>query len=315
MSLVVVCVLAGAAAAQTPAGTEPAPGEPAPGEPAPAGPASASSLDQQVTDQLAAQGIELARRNLGVRISRSETEGPWTVALVDLGNGRVAASLQVDAPADPEAALPIVTRAATDLAEQVGQRVNELKFRLMSLRFTPTYEGRSRPSRAPRQWQVFRGGRGEEVDAPEFFQMVGRDDLATSYRRRHLVMIGSYGFAVAGFATAAILTIENESPLTECQAVQGDQGQVCLDRRHRTVAPVVVALVGGLAGIAVGTYLVRHPQPIDEDDARALADGYNLRLRGALRLRAAARPPRLRDIALVPYAGRTDAGLALGGRF
>jgi xanthosine utilization system XapX-like protein len=162
---------------------------------------------------------------------------------------------------------------------------------------------------------VFRGGRSEELDAPEFFQMVGRDDLATSYQRRHFVMIGGYAFAVAGFATAAILTIENQSPLTECQAVQGDQGQICLDRHHRTLAPTVVALVAGLAGIAVGTYVVRHPQPIDEDDARTLADGYNQRLRGALGLRAASSPPRLRDVALVPYAGRTDAGLALGGRF
>jgi xanthosine utilization system XapX-like protein len=312
MSLVVMCALAGAAAAQTPAPAEPAPSEPAP---SPTGPASAPSLDQQVTDQLAAQGIALSRHNLGVRISRSEAEGPWTVAVVDLGNGRVAGSVQVDAPADPEAALPVVTRAATDLAEQVGQRVNEIKFRLMSLRFTPAYDAPARPGRAPRQWQVFRGGRGEELDAPEFFQMVGRDDLATSYRRRHLVMIGGYAFAVAGFAAAAILTIEDQSPLTECQAVQGDQGQVCLDRRHRTVAPTVVALVAGLAGIAVGTYLVRHPQPIDEDDARTLADGYNQRLRGALGLRTAAKPSRLRDVALVPYAGRTDAGLALGGRF
>jgi hypothetical protein len=312
MSLVVVCALTGAAAAQPPAPAEPAPSQPAP---TPAGLASASSLDQQVTDQLAAQSPALARRNLGVRIRRSGAEGPWTVALVDLGNGRVAASVQVDAPADPEAALPVVTRAVTELAEQVSQRVNEIKFRLMSLRFTPSYEAPTRPGRAPRQWQVFQGERGEQLDTPEFFQMVGRDDLATAYRRRHLVMIGGYAFAVAGFATAVILTVENQSPLTECQAVQGSQGQVCLDQNHRTVAPIVAALAAGLAGIAVGTYLYRHPQPIDEDDARALADGYNQRLRGALGLRTAARPPRLRDVALVPYAGRTDAGLALSGRF
>lgn len=124
MSLVLVCALAGAAAAQTPAPSEPAPSEPAPGEPVPApsepapgepaplstGPASAPSLEQRVTEQLAAQGIALSRRNLGVRIQ--QTEGPWTVALVDLGNGRVAASIQLDAPADPAAALPVVTRAA-----------------------------------------------------------------------------------------------------------------------------------------------------------------------------------------------------------
>jgi xanthosine utilization system XapX-like protein len=315
MSLVVVCALAGAAAAQTPAPGEPAPSEPAGSEPAPTGPAGALSLDQRVTDQLAAQGIALSRHNLGLRITRSETEGTWTVAVVEIGNARVAASIQVDAPADPEAAVPVVTRAATDLAEQVSARVNEIKFRLMSLRFTPGYEATDRRSRAPRQWQVFRGGRGEELEAQEFFQMVGRDDLATSYQRRHYVMMGGFAIAVAGFATAAILTIEAQSPLTQCQTVQGDQGQVCLDQHHRTLAPAVVALVAGLAGIAVGTYVYRHPQPIDEDDARTLADGYNQRLRGALGLRAASRPPRLRDVALVPYAGRTDAGLALGGRF
>ncbi len=307
MSIVLVCALAGAAAAQTPAPAEPAPGEPA------SGPGSAPALEQQVTDQLVAQGIALSRRNLGVRIEPGA--GPWTVALVDVGNGRVAASVQVDAPADPEAALPVVARAAADLAEQVDQRVNALKFKLMSLRFDPRYEAPTRRSRAPRQWQVFRGGRGEEVDTPEFFQLVGRDDLAISYRHRHTIMVGSFAVAVVGFATAAILTIESQSPLTECETVQGDAGEVCLQKKHRTVAPIVVALAGGLAGVAVGTYLYRHPQPIDEDDARALADGYNQRLRGALGLRTAARPPRLRDVALVPYAGRTDAGLALGGRF
>lgn len=77
----------------------------------------------------------------------------------------------------------------------------------------------------------------------------------------------------------------------------------------------MVSLAAGLAGVAVGTYLYRHPQPIDEAGARALADGYNQRLRGALGLQAAARRPRLRDVALAPYLGRTDAGLALGARF
>lgn len=48
------------------------------------------------------------------------------MALVDVGNDRVAAVVQVDAPADPEAALPVVTRVAAYLAEQVGQRVGGL---------------------------------------------------------------------------------------------------------------------------------------------------------------------------------------------
>jgi hypothetical protein len=164
---------------------------------------------------------------------------------------------------------------------------------------------------------VFRGQRGEEVESPEFFEMVGRDDLAASYWRRHMVMTGSYVVAVAGFATAAILTIENQSPITECQAEQGDEGQICLQKKKRTVVPIVVALAAGLVGVGVGTYLYRHPQPIDEDDARSLADAYNQRLRGALRLGAARSDPgpRLRDVALVPYVDRSDAGLVLGGRF
>lgn len=318
MSLVIVCVLAGTAAAQAPGATEP---PVAPAEPAHSQAPGAPSLEQQVSDQLAAQGIALAKRNLGLRIDppagppAGPAAGPWTISLVEAGNGRVAASIQVDAPAEPEAALPVVTRAAAELAGRVDRRVNELKLKFMSMRFAPAYEAPNRPSHAPRQWHVFRGAADEELDTPEFFAMVGRDDLAASFRHRHTAMVGSYVVAIAGFATAVALAIESRSPLTDCSAVQGPQGQTCIDRNQRTNTPAVVALVAGLAGLAVGTYLYRHPQPIDETDAKALADGYNQRLRGALGLQAAARRPRPREVAVAPFVGRSDAGLALGARF
>ena len=266
-----------------------------------------------MTAQLEAQGIALSRRNLGLRIDRAD--GASTVSLVDVGNGRVAASIEIDVPEDPEAALPVVTRAAADLAEQVGRRVNELKFKLMSLRFDPRVEGPPRRRASPRQWQVFRGKLGEEVEAPEFFEMVGRDDLVAAYQRRRYVMIGGYAVAALSFATAAVLTIRSESPIASCTNVRGEAGQNCLDNNNRSLVPTVAALVVGVVGVGVGTYVHRHPQPIDEDDARVLADGYNQRLRGALGLRAAARPPRLRDVALAPKLGRGDAGVVLGARF
>jgi hypothetical protein len=64
----------------------------------------------------------------------------------------------------------------------------------------------------------------------------------------------------------------------------------------------------------VGTYFSARPQPISEDDARALADAYNQRLRRRLGLPPAPRPA-LRDVTLTPYVAAHDAGAVLGARF
>ena len=77
-------------------------------------------------------------------------------------------------------------------------------------------------------------------------------------------------------------------------------------------------LTAGVSAVSVtaGAYLERNPHPIDEDDARALADRYNQSARQVLGLPpvASSRPPKL-EVALSPYFAGREGGLALRARF
>jgi hypothetical protein len=322
LSILFVVAFAGAAAAQ-PAPTEPAPPapseppastEPAPAAPSePPGPRSAPSLEKRVGEALASRGVALARHNFALRIEQSGER--WTASLVDR-NGRAAASTHVDQlPDDPEAAAAALTNAVVELDAQVSQRVNEFKFKLLSVRFAPSYLAEARLKRGTRQWQLYRGSRDQELGSPEFYQMVGRDDLAQAYQHRRYAMYGAYLTGGVAFGTAAVLTLINESHYEPCNMIEGEGGLVCVNQQHRSLAPVIIALAVGLVGVGVGTYYQRTPQPIDEGDAKALADAYNRELRGKLGLTAEAHAPRLRDLAVAPYAGGSGAGVAVGARF
>lgn len=313
-SILWVMALAGAAAAQTPAPAEP-PAAPAPTPDAPSAPGAltAPELERRVGEALAAQHAALVGHKLRLRIERSGER--WTASLLE-ASGRVAASTQVERlPDDGDAAVAAMTRAVIELDAQVARRVNEFKFQLMSVRFAPTYLANARLDRASRQWQLYRGSRTQELEAPEFFQLMGRDDLVSSYRRRRYIMYGAFAVAAAAFGTAAVLALGNESDFDTCGAAPGPDGQNCVNEHNRSSAPMLIALGVGVAGVAVGTYYHRSPQPIDEDDAKALADAYNRQLRGRLGLTAAARPPRLRDVTLAPYPRGAGGGLAVAGRF
>src|SRR5262249_27775952 len=169
------------APSEPPASTEPAPAAPtAPAEPP--GPMSPPSLEKRVAEALASRGVALARHNFALRIE--QTGERWTASLVDR-NGRVAASTHVDQlPDEPEAAAAALTSAVVELDAQVSQRVNEFKFKLLSVRFAPSYLADARLKRGTRQWQLYRGSREQELGSPEFYQMVGRDDLAQASQPR-----------------------------------------------------------------------------------------------------------------------------------
>ena len=319
-SILLILVLARTAAAQTPApepppaaptaAPEPAPATPtaAPAEPAPG---NAQALEAQVGDAVAARGVTLSRHNLKLRLQLDGAR--LTASLVEAG-GHVAASTRVDPlPDDPDAALAAATQAVVDLDTQVGQRVNEFKFQLMAMRFAPSYAADARLERAARQWQVFRGRRAQELASPEFYQMVGRDDLASSYTRRRYAMYGAFIAGGAAFVTAAALTVINESDYEPCNMIEGPGGLTCVNQHNHSLAPILVALGVGLVGVGVGTYLYRSPQPIDENDAKALADAYNRQLRGKLGL--VADRPRLRDVTVTPYAGGAASGVTMAARF
>jgi hypothetical protein len=274
---------------------------------------TAQSLEKRVGEALASRGAALARHNLALRIEQSGAR--WTASLVER-NGHVAASTYVDQlPDEPEAAVAAMTTAVVELDAQVSARVNEFKFKLLSVRFAPSYLADARLDRGARQWQLYRGSRDQELGAPEFYQMVGRDDLARAYQHRRYAMWGAYIAGGAAFATAAVLTVRNESDYEPCNMIEGPGGLVCVNQQHRSLAPVIVALAVGLVGVGVGTYYQRTPQPIDENDAKSLADAYNRELRGKLGLTAEAHAPRLREVAVAPYAGGSAAGLVVGARF
>jgi hypothetical protein len=298
-SILLVLVLARTAAAQT-AAPEPAAG-------------SAQGLEAEVGDALAARGVTLSRHNLKLRL---QVDGArLTASLVEAG-GHIAASTRVDPlPDDPAAAVAAATQAVVDLDSQVGQRVNEFKFQLMAMRFAPSYSPDARLEGATRQWQVFRGRRTQELESPEFYQMVGRDDLASAYTRRRYLMYGAFITGGVAFGTAAALTVINESDYEPCNMIEGPGGLTCVNQHHRSIAPVLIALGVGIVGVGVGTYLYRSPQPIDENDAKALADAYNRQLRGKLGLAAVADRPRLRDVTIAPYAGGAASGVTVAARF
>jgi hypothetical protein len=66
---------------------------------------------------------------------------------------------------------------------------------------------------------------------------------------------------------------------------------------------------------AIATYLLVRPQPIDEAEARSLADAYNRRLRHRLGLPEVADRPRVHDVTIVPLVGERGAGVAITARF
>jgi hypothetical protein len=73
-------------------------------------------------------------------------------------------------------------------------------------------------------------------------------------------------------------------------------------------------LCGGLIAIAAGRWLQRAPQPIGENEAKSLAEQYNLQLRRQLGLPAAARA-RTREVRVAPFVTARDAGVALATAF
>jgi len=337
VALLVLFALARSAVAQAPGQTELA---------------SAPFLEKRVPDELATEGIVLSRHNLGLQVEPLAEK--WLVSLVDLTTGRVAASTKIDQlPADREAAVAAMTHVVAELAvqilgrpepaplppapppppapvndraERVQREVAELTFKRRSIRFGATYQliATGNAVGLARSWAIYRGDLDQELDPLEFYNDVGRPDLGESYTTRRHIMIGS--FVTAGLTTVlatyfAFQTIDSGGqcdstlPTVQFEACLDAQSKARDDRRSTYVPPIIVASIGGTIALWVGLYLVFRPHPIDENEAKSLADGYNQRLRHDLGLPVVTRRPLLRDLRLTPYVAASGAGLALGARF
>lgn len=322
VSWLVVTGLVRGAAAQAPAQVEPM---------------TASVLESRVVQQLAVSGIDLERRGLALRLEQAGNS--WLVSLIDLATRRIAASIEVDAlPADRDAAVSAITQKVAELTAQVvdytdpapvlhppapaeptddpiarARMAAQLRFNRRSIRFEPSDPVASR-TRLP-EWLFLRGELDQRLDPAAFYHLVGRDDLAWAYRRRGGLMIGGCVLGGAALVAAGVLFSTDDTPFCEPELTPDGHGR-CLRIRHPSLTGAGAALLGlGVTGVVIGLYFAAHPQPISEDDARALADAYNQRLRRRLGLPPAPRRALLHDVTLTPYVAEHGAGAVGGARF
>jgi hypothetical protein len=288
-------------------------------------PGTAALLEQRVPEELAVEGVMLSRRGLVLHIEQVGTR--LLVSLVDRSTSRVAASTTIDhISADPDAAVATATHVVADLAAEIagraaasqatepiddrGDRLRrdaaEQRFRREALGFGAEVSVYlvATPERfvagASKRWFPFQGELKTRLEPVEFYRLVGRTDLVESYRRRHAMMIGLYWGGGALAIGSAVLGLA---------ALDSEQGTF-----SRLQSAALVAFSGGLVAIAAGRWLQGAPQPISENEAKSLAEQYNLRLRRQLGLAAAAKA-RIRDVRIAPYVSARDAGVALATAF
>ncbi len=300
-------------------------------------------LEKRVPDELAAEGHVLSRMNLTLKLEQAGDK--LVVSLVDLTTGRVAASTVIDQlPPDREAQVASVTQVAGDLVHQVLGRPTEAptvvvddraerearemakaRFHNESLRFGESYSmSVSHGSgSSTRGWTVMRGEVDHLIDHRDFYRLVDRPDLADDYDHRRHIAIGTaigggVGLAVAlVWSAVAVQSWYASRPM--CQL--GDPSfSACVEADANRPGPALTGplflALGSLVPLGIGAYYGRNTDPVGEDEAKNMADGYNNRLRENLGLPVVDRQPMIRDLQLAPYAtGSSGGGLALAGRF
>ncbi|MBZ0232714.1 MAG: hypothetical protein K8M05_10325 [Deltaproteobacteria bacterium] len=310
-----------------------------------------SFLEQRVVEALAADGVVLSRLELTLDVE--QIGGKALVSLVEPATGRSVASTKVDAlPADGDAAvasLALVTRglvdqvvatrpavdapappaqppvhAHDDADERAAREMAELRFRREAVRFGDDMivSGHNGNVNVTRAWVAVRGESDHRLAPREFYELMGRPELAAQYQARR-----NQGFGLAVVGSAMIVGsmgygIYSAASDEDCEIGDPDFGG-CLDRNgERMQRGVTVAIVGGAAGIlvtGVGVYRMRRAHPVSENEAKQMADRYNEELRRDLGLPTLGSTlrPRIRDVRWAPSfdVGSGGGGLALSGRF
>lgn len=169
-----------------------------------------------------------------------------------------------------------------------------------------------------------RGVQRDRLSPIEFYEGVGRSDLAAEYqsgRRKKLVVggasAGSFGLSVlfAGVAVSKMfgaLAYENcdiFSPEWEACTAAEDRRQAAREAEPRKWAiGAGVALVGAFALGAIYRRMDAHP--VSESERRLLAHDHNQRLRRELRL-----PRKRRDVSVSPFVTGEGGGVMAVGSF
>lgn len=283
--------------------------------------AVASFLEHRVPEELALEGVLLSRHNVTLHVE--QVGDVLILSLVDNSTTRVVASTKLDAvPADREAAVATTTHLVAELVTQISaaapvpaplpvpapapapppvvapdpqaHEIAELRFKRESIRFSNDFDitVTNNTGVIHRKWVALQGDLDERLSPDEFYQKVGRPDLAKAYDHRRDIMIG--GWVVAGVGAAVAAYALFSAP---------DDGNDDWNE-HVFIGAGLAAVVGG----GVGWWYRFHPQPISESEAKQLAEQHNQELRRRLGLPVV-------DLQVAPVATGTTGGLALSGKF
>ena len=299
-------------------------------------------LEQRVAEELAADGTILSR--LGVALDIEAVGDKLIVSLVDPATRRAVASTKVDSvPADREAAAAAVTQVAANLAAQLHgtpadgtaavlekaltdarlDRDAEYKFRQEAIYFGSELavisDGESIST--VRNVIAYQGDMRRRLGGRDFYEVVGRDDLAEAYdarrTRAYLLGIGG-GVALLG---GSYLFASNVMGDGGCDFFADNYDQCKADwsaqRRPYAIAGGVIA-IGGIVGMGVGAYFYYHRHPISDSEIYNLGAAHNAKLRARYGLATAElrrpRTPR-RSMMVAPYVVGDGGGLWVAGRF
>jgi hypothetical protein len=308
-------------------------------------------LEQRVAEELAADGTILSR--LGVALDVEAVGDKLLVSLVDPATRRAVASTKVDSvPADREAAVAAVMQVTANLVAQLGRtaqpaaapappaadtakavkqvideeradRASEYRFRQEAITFGDEVavftDGKTTSVR--HEAVAYQGDMHRKLEPREFYELVGRADLADAYDRRTAIAWGGLigGGVVA--MTGGLLWAKNLNPSNDCDPLASDYMQ-CSDRADANAAPVRTAGMAmfavGSVGALVGIYYIYHRHPVSDSERYELAASHNAELRAQYGLPTARlHRPRTTDRSFViaPYASSDAGGFAIAGRF
>jgi hypothetical protein len=279
-------------------------------------------LEQRVAEELAADGTLLSR--LGVALDVEIVGDKTLVSLVDPATRRAIASTKLDTlPADREAAVATVVQIVSNLTSQLSQTTStavamksalederkhrerkelaEAAYYRDAIHFGDHSTVRSYGSIVTTQLQSvpYRGDR--RLTPLEMFELTDRQDLVERYRDRHRVGVGTLLASLGSFCVGGYLVfsgdLESSSPTRRQKIGLGFWG------------------AGFIFGF-VGIYYIARSNPLSEGEMHDVAEAYNGKLRVKHGLPAlSARPKRIQDVSLVPYADDNGGGFALTGRF
>lgn len=165
---------------------------------------------------------------------------------------------------------------------------------------------------------IYQGKYKRPVDGAEFYEIVGRQDLATRYRERRALRISFYsagGVGLLGGAAAMLggLAVLGKPTCTR-YGYDASAQPGCLE--SDPLSAYTPFLITG--GIAMGAGLIAtviaaciSPQPISAPEARELLDGYNQRLKEKMGVEKTS----AFTIDLSPSFGPGTMGFAASGTF